>query len=181
MGRYGRSVSDGHRDGPSWRATLQRAAVVLSLWSCAAAAAVPAPDPKAEAKATKAALAEVMPAIDQMAEAQRALAATLAQLRDQLSETQRAVNELRDETRAKHDASQGVVDQILDQVEGMRKEVWGLYVESSGLKGDIAATGKQVEALDQNLGNFRLSAGIVVAVVIVLQFVLVGLTFRGRG
>ena len=63
----------------------------------------------------------------------------------------------------------------------MREEVRGLYVESSGLKGDIAQAGKQVEGLEQSLGSFRLSAGIVVAMVIVLQFVLVGLTFRGRG
>ena len=103
------------------------------------------------------------------------------QLADQLSQTQRAISELRDQTREKHEASQQVLDQVLDQVEGMRKEVWGLYVESSGLKNDIAQTGKQVEGLDQDLGNFRLSAGIVVAIVIVLQFVLVGLAFRGRG
>ena len=126
-----------------------------------------------------------MPAIDQLAETQRALAAAQSELREQLSqqlsETQRALTELRDETREKHEASQRVVDQILDQVEGMRKEVWGLYVESSGLKNDIAQTGKQVEGLDESLGSFRLSAGIVVALVIVLQFVLVGLTFRSRG
>jgi len=180
VGRYGRSVSDGQRVGRSLQATVLRAVAMLMLLSCTAAAA-PTPDPKAEAKAKKVPPVDIMPAIDQIVAAQHDAAVALSQLREQLSATQRAVSELRDETRAKHDASQGVVDQVLDQVEGMRKEVWGLYVESSGLKGDIAQTDKQVEGLDQSLGNFRLSAGIVVAVVIVLQIGLIGLMFRGRG
>jgi hypothetical protein len=178
VGRYRRSVSDACCSGRSRQTTLLRAAVALMLLSCMAAAA---PAPKTEAKAKKESPAEILPAIDQIVEAQRALAAGLSQLRDQLNETQRAVSELRDATRDQHDATQPVVEQIRDQVEGMRKEVWGLYVESSGLKSDIAQTDKQVDGLDQSLGSFRLSAGIVVAVVIVLQFVLVGLAFRGRG
>jgi len=151
---------------------------VACLWSAAAAAA---PAPKAEVKGPKMDPAEVMQKLDAIAEAQRSLATTVSQLHDQFAEAQRAVGELRDETRQKHDASQAVADQVLDQVEGMRREVWGLYVEDSGLKNDIAQAGKQVEGLDQSLGSFRLSAGIVVGVVLVLQFVLIGLTFRGRG
>lgn len=179
MGRYGRSASDERQCGRwLYTALLRAAAAVLLVWS---ATAMAAPDPKADAKAKKESVAELMPVINQITETQRTLAASLAQLREQLAETQRAVADLRNETRDKHDASQQVVDQILDQVEGMRREVWGLYVESSGLKGDIAQTDKQVEGLDQSLGSFRSSAGIVVAMVIVLQFVLVGLTFRGRG
>jgi hypothetical protein len=176
VGRNGRSASDKRRGGRWLQATV---ALGLVLLSCSVAAA--AADPKADAKAKKDSVAELMPVIDRIVEAQRALAATQAQLHEQLSETQRALTELRDETRDKHDAAQHVLDGVADQVEGMRKEVWGLYVESSGLKGDIAQTDKQVEGLGESLGNFRLSAGIVVAVVIVLQVVLVGLTFRGRG
>jgi hypothetical protein len=69
----------------------------------------------------------------------------------------------------------------LEQIKGMREEVRGLYVESSGLKGDIAQLGKQVEGLEGSLGSFRLSAGIVVAVVLLLQLLLAGLMLRGRG
>jgi chromosome segregation ATPase len=112
-----------------------------------------------------------------LAEAQRSLAASISQLRDQLSELQRSLNADRDEFRQNRD----LVQAGLDQAKGMREEVRGLYVESSGLKGDIAQVGKQVEGLETSLGNFRLSTGIVVAVVIVLQIVLVGLMFRGRG
>ncbi len=177
----GRSGSEVHGHDRRRPAALLRAAVAVALLTCTVAAAAPAPDPKAEAKGKKPPPVDVMPALDQISDTQRALAATVSQLRDQLIETQRTINELRDESREKHDASQKVLDQVLDQVEGMRREVWGLYVESSGLKGDIAQNDKQVQTLDQSLGNFRMSAGIVVAVVIVLQFVLVGLTFRGRG
>ena len=35
----------------------------------------------------------------------------------------------------------------------MREEVRGLYVESSGLKSDIAQVGKQVEGLDAQSGQ----------------------------
>ena len=193
VGRDGQCVSERQAYGRSWHRTVRHVAVrhvavAVLLLACSAATA-PAAPPKAEAKATKTPPVDLMPAIEQIADAQRALAASVAQLRQQLSEqladqltqTQRAISELRDQTREKHEASQQVLDQVLDQVEGMRKEVWGLYVESSGLKNDIAQTGKQVEGLDQDLGNFRLSAGIVVAIVVVLQFVLVGLAFRGRG
>ncbi len=112
-----------------------------------------------------------------MVQAQRSLAVGLSELRDQLSELQRNLSEARDEIRQNHDTIQGQ----LDQIKGMREEVRGLYVESSGLKGDIAQVGKQVEDLEGSLGNFRLSSGIVVAVVIVLQVGLMGLMFRGRG
>lgn len=179
MARYGRSASKIRHCRQSPRLVLLRlAALAMLLWS---ATALAAPDPKADPKAKKDGAAEMLPVLNQITETQRALAVSLAQLREQLADTQRAVADLRTDSSAKHDAAQQVVDQILDQVEGMRREVWGLYVESSGLKGDIAQTDKQVEGLDQSLGSFRLSAGIVVAMVIVLQIVLVGLTFRGRG
>ncbi len=179
MARFGRSASE-RRRRECTRATALPCALALMVLLCSAMATA-APDPKADPKGKKDGPAEAMPAITQLTESQQALAASVAQLREQLSETERVVTDLRNEMRDKGDAGKQVVDQILDQVEGMRREVWGLYVESSGLKGDIAQTGKQVDGLDQSLGSFRSSVGIVVAIVIVLQVVLVGLTFRGRG
>jgi chromosome segregation ATPase len=128
-----------------------------------------------EARAAKA--AEVSRDLNAVIEAQRSLAADISQLRDQLNAVERDVGGAHDEIRQNWDALQTT----LEQIKGMREEVRGLYVESSGLKSDITQVGKQVEALDVSLGNFRLSSGIVVAVVIVLQVVLVGLMFRGRG
>jgi len=152
------------------------AVALLVLGPTARAAAAPKPDPKAEAKAPKFNPVVMTQTLNAIVEAQRGLAATLSQLRDQLSETQRSISDSRDEIRQDREAMQA----SLDQTKGMREEVRGLYVESSGLKGDIAQLGKQVEGLDNSLGGFRLSSGIVVAVIIVLQIVLVGLTFRGR-
>lgn len=154
--------------------------VLTALWALALplppqAVAAPAAPPKADTK--KFNPAELTQGLDAVADAQRSLAATLFQLRDQLTDVQRGLSELREELRLNRDAIQSG----LDQTKGMREEVRGLYVESSGLKGDIAQVGKQVESVDNSLNNFRLSSGIVVAVVVLLQVVLIGLMFRGRG
>ena len=148
----------------------------LAGLACTALPAGAEPAAKAAAK-REAKAAEFTEQLNAVLEAQRSLAADISQLRDQLNAVQRGVGEGHDEVRQNRDLLQGA----LEQTKGMREEVRGLYVESSGLKGDIAQVGKQVEGLDGSLGNFRLSSGIVVAVVIVLQVVLVGLMFRGRG
>ncbi|MFQ5665078.1 MAG: hypothetical protein ACE5I7_01475 [Candidatus Binatia bacterium] len=127
-------------------------------------------------KAKKVAPAALPRILDAVAEAQRQLTADLAQLRDQLSELHGSVADTRGDVRQTRDA----VQLAMKQIKGMREEVRGLYVESSGLKGDIAETGKQVDELGARLGSFRVSTGIVMAVVLVLQVVLVGLMFRGR-
>jgi regulator of replication initiation timing len=132
----------------------------------------------ADPKAKKATAAEGMTqTLNALVEAHHMLAVDLSQLRDQLKEVQSAIADVQADNRQDRDTIVGV----LEQIKGMREEVRGLYVESSGLKGDIAQLGKQVEGLDGSLGNFRLSAGIVVAVVIMLQVGLVGLLLRGRG
>lgn len=160
----------------SWR----RWALVVTVTAgslVSSSLAVPAPDPKAAAKVKALNPVQVMSTLDAISETQHALATALSQLREQLSDLQGSVSQLRDELRQSQDTEQN----SFEQLKGMREEVRGLYVESSGEKSDIAQVGKQVETLDQSLGGFRLSSGVVVAVVIVLQVVLVGLTLRGRG
>ncbi len=156
------------------RSAVPLALALLLVWPVRVSAA---PASKADARAKAGKQTDVSQEISALLEAQRSLAVSLSELRDQLKELQRSVGEGRDEVRTHHDALQAAAEQI----KGMREEVRGLYVESSGLKGDIAQLGKQVEGLEGSLASFRLSAGIVVAVVIVLQIVLVGLMFRGRG
>lgn len=112
-----------------------------------------------------------------LAEAQRSLAADLAQMRDQLIAVQHAIAEGQDERRQDRDLLQNAMEQI----KGMREEVRGLYVENSGLKGDIAQLSKQLEGLEGSLGSFRLNSGILLAVVLVLEFFLAALMFRSRG
>ena len=165
----------GSRVARSWIRLLVAALLVAGTFSPVMAA--PAGRPDAKAKPTPLPIGELMDRVNALADGQRQLAGQLADLSEELTAAQRSVSEGRDEVRENRDELQS----ILDQVKGMREEVRGLYVESSGFKGDIAQVGKQVEGLDISLGNFRLSAGIVVAAIIVLQIVLVGLTFRGRG
>ena len=150
--------------------------VAVACLALSSGPASAAPDPKA----ARAAASQVEQSVATIAETQKALAATLAELRTQVSDLQHLVAEVREEQKQKLEGEQGVLDQTLTQVKEMREEVRGLYVESSGIKGDIAQDAKQVETLDQSLSSFRLSAGIIVAVVIVLQLVLMGLTFRNR-
>jgi len=140
-------------------------------------AANAAPDPKV----ARAASAQVEQSLNVLLEQEKALAASVAELRAQIAELQRMLGEGREETKQKQEATHGLLDATQIQVKEMREEVRGLYVETSGLKGDVAQAAQQINSLDQNLSSFRLSAGIVVAVVIVLQLVLVGLTFRNRG
>jgi len=172
--RYGGSEWERNRRTRLHLAPLLLAWVILSALVSPAAAA---PDPKTEAKGKKGVAADLEPALSALSDGQRSLAASLAQLRDQLGDLQRAVSDLRDEVRQNRDVAQSG----LEQAKEMREEVRGLYVESSGLKGDVAQAGKQVEGVNESLGSFRLSAGFVVAVIIVLQFVIIGLMFRGRG
>ncbi len=167
--------------GKGFLGTLARLLVVTPLLLAARSPAVPAADPKTEAKGKAPNVAQITETVEAVAEAQRSLAASLAQLQAQVRELQSALGELRAAAQERHDALQTAVDQLLDQLKETREEVRGLYVESSGVKSDVAQVGKQVETLDQSLGGFRLSSGIVVAVLIVLQVVLVGLMFRGRG
>ena len=162
-------VSLNPRNGTWSAATLL--AICISMGPAWAVRA-PKPEPKSTVN-----LSEVTQRLDALSEAQRQLAADLGQLRDQVKTLQGGVGDARDEVKQNRDEVQGA----LDQIKGMREEVRGLYVESSGLKGDIAQVGKQVDTLDGSLGNFRLSAGIVVAIIVVLQIVLIGLMFRGRG
>jgi TolA-binding protein len=152
------------------------------------ALAEPAPDPKGEARGKAVNVTQMTQTLDAVVEAQRSLAASLAQVQEQLHDLQSRLSQLQDAVQQGHASAQGTLDQtqanldqLVDQLKETREEVRGLYVESSGVKSDVAQVGKQVETLDQGLGGFRLSSGVVVAVLIVLQVVLVGLMFRGRG
>lgn len=127
------------------------------------------------------------PAIDveqplaSLLEGQRSTSVALGELREQLEDTRKSVDELRVELRRLRDGLQPSAHETLEEVKGMREEVRGLYVESGGLKSDLAKMGEQVGVLGSSLDGFRLSAGIVVALVVVLQLVLVALGLRAKG
>lgn len=151
-------------------------------WVAVSVAWLPSAVVGAEPKPGKGgASAQVEQSINTLVEQQKELAASIAELREKLAVLQGSVAEQREEARDKHEANHSIADASLTQAKEMREEVRGLYVESSGIKGDVAQAVQQIESLDQNLSSFRLSAGIVVAMVIVLQLVLTGLTLRNRG
>jgi methyl-accepting chemotaxis protein len=150
--------------------------LLLAGWLMVAVSAVKAaPDSKVDAKRFNP--AEVTQGFASLQEAQRGLAASIGELRGQIDELRSTVGSMHEDLKQARD----LVQTSIDHNKEMREEVRGLYVESSGLKGDIAQTGKAVEALQQELGSFRLSSGIIIALVIVLQLLLISLTFRGRG
>lgn len=109
-------------------------------------------------------------------EAQRSLAAELGQLRDQLRQVDEHLGELREDLRQGREAGQADRDQLKE----MREEVRGLYVESNGLKGDIAQLRSELQSVNATFGNFRFSSGALIAVVIVLQVIVIALALRGR-
>ncbi len=160
-----------------WAGVIATLCAGLLLCAPLTADAQPAPKAATKREPKPAKAPELTQELNALTDAQRALAADLSQLRDQLNAVQRGIGEGHDEARQNRD----ILQTTLDQVKGMREEVRGLYVESSGLKGDIAQVGKQVEGLEGSLGGFRLNSGILIAVVLVLQLLLVGLMFRGRG
>ncbi|MBI3783202.1 MAG: hypothetical protein HY270_07360 [Deltaproteobacteria bacterium] len=146
----------------------------MSALLCAlATVAVAAPDPKTDAKRLG---VEVAQGLTSLQDGQRGLTTSVGELRDRLNELRRDVSALHDDVRQLRDLVQGGIDHSKE----MREEVRGLYVESSGLKGDIAQAVKQIDTLDQEIDAFRLSSGIIIALVIVLQLALIALTFRGR-
>lgn len=149
-----------------------RAATVV-VYCMLATATMALTEPKPDPKRFN---AEVAQGLSGIQEGQHALTGSVAELREQLAELRRDVGSLHDDLRQLRDLVQSGIDHNKE----MREEVRGLYVESSGLKGDIAQAVKQIDTLDQEIDSFRLSSGIIMALVIVLQLAVIALTFRGR-
>ena len=120
--------------------------------------------------------AEVGKRLAAVEEAQRSLAVNMGQLSDQLKQLEEHVGELRQDVQHGHEAAQGDRDQLKE----MREEVRGLYVESSGIKGDIAQLRTELQSVNGAFANFRFSSGALIAVLIVLQVIVVALGLRGR-
>lgn len=112
-----------------------------------------------------------------LAARQESLEAGLEKLAGELGQLRETLGQLHAAMEKQRDSIAGIQQQDRD----MREEVRGLYVETSGLKGDIAQVGQQVNEARQELGSFRFSSGIIAALIVVLQIVVAGLALRGRG
>lgn len=159
----------GHRN--PWSCALARLTFAL-IMSCAVAASA-APE-KAAPK----------PDFGRQIEA---LAQTQAALQQQITELREAINGVGDKLR-------GVGDSLAEQREslvGVEKAnktsddelaelVRGLYVEVSGVKGDVGLVRQDVQTLNDSVESSRLGSGILIAAVIGLQIILVLLVIRSR-
>lgn len=166
----------GFRRVVGWGTRCAVLVAALSLTSTAEGRQPPAPAPAAQTQSAK--LAEELSAlralVAQEAERNRALSNTLTELQDTLSRLVHRVGELETDVRQLREQQHNAQEQARE----MREEVRGLYVESSGLKGDIAQVSDKIDGLTDNLGNFRLSAGMIAALLVLLDIVAVALILR---
>lgn len=145
--------------------------VVVALVAGSAIGQAGKVDPK---KATGPNVAEQLSALGAR---QESLEAGLQRLGNDLGELRESLKGLREELRQQQESIGAAHQHDRD----MREEVRGLYVETSGLKGDIAQVGQQVDGARQELDSFRFSSGIIAALIVVLQVVVGGVALRGRG
>lgn len=145
----------------------------LSLARSPATAANPAA--RAENPKLLEELAAVRGELERASERDRALATALAEAREALGPLQQRLSDLEAEVRGAREGQHNAQEQLRD----LREEVRGLYVESSGLKGDIAQLSDKLDTVADELAGFRLSAGILAALVLLLQGVAIALLLRG--
>lgn len=109
--------------------------------------------------------------------AQQATAAEIARATESLRQMEQRLREMHDlvgEAEAGREADR-------EELRAMREEVLGLYVDESKTMEAIGQVGDQVESLGASLERFRLAAGILVAVLVVMQTIGIALGSRARG
>ena len=115
--------------------------------------------------------------LTQLEAAEQAAVAEVTRMTESLRELEQRLREMRDlvaEAEAGREADR-------EELRAMREEVLGLYVEGSSTKEAVREVGDQVETLSASLERFRLAAGILVAVLVVIQTIGIALGSRSRG
>ena len=143
-------------------------AVLAGILLLAAGAMAAPPAPKGPDPTQK--LAEIE-------QAQQAAAAQLADVQEKLKAVEARLAEAQEQLRRVQD--DGAIDR--DMLEKIRNENLGLYVMDSSTKEMVTKVGEQVEALSGQLEKFRISVGILAALVVVLQAFGIALLFIRRG
>lgn len=161
-----------------FRTTVALAAIVCcgSSLSWARSPAPPkSPAPRPETLKLTEDLAALRAELERAGERNHALATAVAEMREAIGRLQQRLGDLEAEGRQEWEAQHHALEQLRE----LREEVRGLYVESSGLKGDIAQLSDRHETLADEFKGFRLSAGILAALLLLLQLVAVALLLRG--
>ena len=117
-----------------------------------------------------------------------ALARTQTALQQQIVELREAITKVGDKVQGFAEAS-ATEREALGDLEKANKVAHdeiielsrGLYVEVSGVKGDVGLVRGDVQALNASIESSRFGSGILIAAVIALQIILVLLAIRRRG
>jgi peptidoglycan hydrolase CwlO-like protein len=139
------------------------AALVLALAGSAAAAKPVAPPP------TAARNDETQAFLHQMGDAQKWMGEELWKLKEKVDDLPGIIAEAKDGQTATQ-----------EEIDKLRDEVKGLYVELSTVKQQIDEAKGDVQGVNQNLTSFRNSSGIFLAVVLVMAFITMVTTLLRR-
>ena len=146
------------------------------LWIGAVVVAIALPSPAAAQKAARPDPTKQIEALDQSIQTLRN---EVQALQEQVRELSERLLSLADEQRTEREAAGAQIETGKQTHEELRELLRGLYVESSGIKADVAQAREDVQAVSNSMESFRLSSGILIAVVIVLQVILAALALRG--
>ncbi len=138
------------------------AALVLALAGSATAAHPVTPAPTSRNDETQAFL-------HQMGDAQKWMGEELWKLKEKVDDLPGIIAEAKDGQTATQ-----------EEIDKLRDEVKGLYVELSTVKQQIDASKAEVQGVNQNLTSFRNSSGIFLAVVLVMAFITMVATLLRR-
>jgi peptidoglycan hydrolase CwlO-like protein len=139
------------------------AALVLALVGSAAAAKPIAPPPAAARND------ETQAFLRQMGDAQKWMGEELWKLKEKVDDLPGIIAEAKDGQTATQ-----------EEIDKLRDEVKGLYVELSTVKQQIDEAKADVQGVNQNLTSFRNSSGLFLAVVLVMAFITMVTTLLRR-
>src|SRR5262245_44814200 len=117
--------------------------------------------------ARKSPLDEQKSLLNQMAEAQKWAGEQLWHVKESIDSVPGMINELKDANNAR-----------ADEVQKLRDEVKGLYVETSSLRQQLEELKNDIGGVNANVSGFRTFSGFFIAVMILLLAVIFLMTIR---
>ena len=150
------------------RRWLLAAAFVLALAGGAAAAtpakpATPPPPPPDTSRA------ETEAFLRQMSDAQKWMGEEVWKIKDKVDSLPDTIAQCKEGQTASQ-----------EQIDKLRDEVKGLYVEISGVKSQFDDLKTEIDGVNANVTSFRNSSGVFLALVLVMAFISTGMTVLRR-
>jgi len=135
----------------------------------------------ANAQTAKGKPGDVAARIDNLDQGLKAVQSELQGVGGRVEELSARISELAEEQRKSRENEPAAGAAAKENHEELRELLRGLYVESSTVKADLAQVRADVQVVNESVESYRVSSGVLVALVIVLQVIVVALAFRGRG